>query len=153
MSVFYWCMQWCVCQMFPLPSLYSIIPFFFSISAPSLIHIPKPHEYRAAQLLPLKMYLAELTRNWKQVTVTFSGTVKEVCHSAWVKWIWELVNIGTDAWDGDYRWKSLISISLDRLAHILAHLKISKCTWSYFWQNGNQKCIRHILACFFQPSP
>lgn len=116
-------------QMFPLPPLYSIIPFFFSISSPSLIHIPKPHEYQAAQLLPLKMYLAELTRNWKQVTVTFNGTVKEVCRSAWVKWIWELVNIDTDAGDGVYRWNSLISISLDRLAHILAHLKISKCTW------------------------
>lgn len=47
----------------PPPStfFFLLFPHFIFLSSQSLTHIPKPHPYQAAQLLPLKMYLAEPT--------------------------------------------------------------------------------------------
>lgn len=45
----------------PSPFFFLLFPHFIFLSSQSLIHIPKPHPYQAARLLPLKMYLAEPT--------------------------------------------------------------------------------------------
>lgn len=114
------------------------------------------------------MYLAELTRNLKRVTAAFNSSwkAKEICRSAWVKWLWELLHIGTDSRDEDYRQNlctKLTSIPQPSLAHILAHMacmKMSKCAGktkkaqleeplTIFDKTGTKNAsFKYILACF-----
>lgn len=152
------------------PPSVSILAFFLpfllpcsSSFSPSFIYLNPTHTTRA-QFLPLKMYLAELTRNLKQALVAFNSSWKaeEICHSVWVKLMGELLPRHSNG-DGDYRQNlctKLTSILQPGLTHILAHMARTKMnTWtgktksqpagplSYLWQNRNQK--RHHSNIFW----
>lgn len=89
---------------------------------------------RRPQLLPLKMYLAELTRNLKQETAAFNSSwkAKEICLCGSNGWGNCCSGMGSG--DEDYRQNlctKLILIRQPRHAHILTHMacmKMSKCT-------------------------
>lgn len=75
----------------------SFFVFFFQL----YIHIPKPHPYQATTVAA---FVDVLRMNWREilkwVTPAFNSSrkAKEICHRAWVKRLWELLQ-----WHGDYR--------------------------------------------------